>query len=215
MADNLSPELQALREKSLALAAELVKLRDDASLTDKVRADAVREASKKSGVYTMARDGAGAMQLLVVREALASKGVAHLAGIWGADAGVLAGVKGKLKETHLDAVLDGTKKGGLGITEPAGAPRPTWARVEGDELVITGAKSYVTGGQEADFVTALVQIEGQGPSMVVIDTNLPGVTIERRFSSLDGSKHAAFRFENVRVPRHHAIGRPGEGGELI
>jgi alkylation response protein AidB-like acyl-CoA dehydrogenase len=56
-----------------------------------------------------------------------------------------------------------------------------------------------------------VDIEGEGPSMVIVDTDRPGVSVSRRFSSLDGSQHAAFRFEEVRVPRHHAIGAPGEG----
>ena len=44
--------------------------------------------------------------------------------------------------------------------------------------------------------------------MVVIDTNIDGVILEE-FVSLDGSHHAAFRFENVTVPSHHIIGEPG------
>jgi alkylation response protein AidB-like acyl-CoA dehydrogenase len=47
--------------------------------------------------------------------------------------------------------------------------------------------------------------------MVVIDTDAPGVVLRRRFVSIDGSHHAAFAFEGVRVPRHHAIGAPGDG----
>jgi acyl-CoA dehydrogenase len=77
--------------------------------------------------------------------------------------------------------------------------------------VIDGQKSYVTGGGEADFINTLVQFEGQGPALVVIDTDLPGVTLTRRFSSIDGSHHAAFRFDGVRVPASHVIGKPGEG----
>jgi alkylation response protein AidB-like acyl-CoA dehydrogenase len=37
------------------------------------------------------------------------------------------------------------------------------------------------------------------------------VTIERTFHSLDGSHHAAFRFDGVRVPQSHLVGAPGEG----
>src|SRR5205085_905879 len=33
----------------------------------------------------------------------------------------------------------------------------------------------------------------------------------RRFESLDGSHHAEFRFDKVRVPADRMIGRPGEG----
>ena len=47
--------------------------------------------------------------------------------------------------------------------------------------------------------------------MLVIDTDAPGVVLERRFESLDGSHHAAFRFDAVPVPADHIIGRAGEG----
>ncbi len=216
MADNLPAEVEALRQKAQGLATALTAIRDDASLDVKARFAAVRDASKAAGIYNLARDNAPALQLLVVREALAAKNVAHLPGIWGADAGTLAGVQGKLKETHLQPLLDGHKRAGFGFTEAKDAPRPTWARKEGDFLVINGAKSYVTGGQEADFIAALVEIEETSgakpkPSMVVIDTNLPGVSITRRFGSIDGTTHAAFKFTDVRVPSYHAIGRPGSG----
>jgi acyl-CoA dehydrogenase len=47
--------------------------------------------------------------------------------------------------------------------------------------------------------------------MLVIDSSSPGVTLVRRFQSLDGSHHAAFEFADVRVPATHLIGKPGEG----
>lgn len=211
MPDFLPPATANLKQKAEDLATQLIKLRDDESLSPAARAAAVREASKKAGIFSLARDNAPALDLLVVRETLAAKGVSHLHGIWGSDAGTLAGVQGKLKETHLQPLLDGEKRAGFAFTEPAGAPRHSWAKVDGDSLIINGQKSYVTGGADADFLAALIEIEGQGPSMVVIDTNLPGVQIIRRFSSLDGSHHAAFQFTDVRVPSYHAIGKPGQG----
>jgi acyl-CoA dehydrogenase len=78
-------------------------------------------------------------------------------------------------------------------------------------LVINGQKSYVTGGAEADFLTALVEVEDRGPAMVVIDTASEGVTMTRRFGSIDGSHHAAFTFSEVRVPATHIVGAAGEG----
>ena len=147
----------------------------------------------------------------MVRETLAQHGVGHLRGLFGASAGVLAEVAEPLRSSHLAPLLAGDKQGGFAFTEPADAPRSTWARIDGDHLIITGQKSYVTGGADAHFMTALVEIEGQGPAMVVIDTESPGVTLQRRFVSLDGSHHAAFSFEAVRVPHHHAIGAPGDG----
>ena len=211
MPEFLSPELNSLRESVTALATgTLSMLRDDASLSAGNRAARVRAASLEAGLYDLTRTATPALTMLVVREALASHGVGHLEGLFGAGAGVLADVGEPLRSSHLVPLLAGDKRAGFAFTEPAGV-RHTWARAEGGELVITGQKSYVTGGADASFLTALVDIEGEGPSMVIIDTDAPGVTLTRRFSSLDGSHHAAFEFSQVRVPPHHAIGAPGDG----
>jgi acyl-CoA dehydrogenase len=87
---------------------------------------------------------------------------------------------------------------------------------DGTDLLVTGQKSYVTGGADADFVAALVNVEpcdgsGGGTAMVIIDLDAPGVTIERTFRSLDGSRHAAVRFEEVRIPDWRVVGTIGEG----
>ncbi|MEI8302209.1 MAG: acyl-CoA dehydrogenase [Burkholderiales bacterium] len=213
MPEFLSPELTALRDRVASLASDtLAALRDDAALSPADRAARVRAASKAAGIYhlTQAAD-TPELTLLVVRETLALHNTGHLAGVLGAGAGVLAGVGEPLRSSHLLPVLAGDKRAGFAFTESADAPRPTWAVSEGDTLVVTGSKSYVTGGAHADFLAALVDVEGQGPSMVIIDTDAPGVSITRHFGSMDGSQHAAFRFEAVRVPRHHAIGAPGDG----
>ena len=213
MPDFLGNDLTALRDRVATLAqGPLAALRDDATLTPADLAARVRALSKQAGLFTLTQaDDTPALTLLVVRETLARHGVHHLPGLFGADAGVLAGVAEPLRSSHLAPLLAGDKRSGFAFTEPSDAPRPSWAAVDGDHLVITGQKSYVTGGADADFLVALVEVEGQGPAMVVIDTAAPGVTISRRFSSLDGSHHAAFRFDAVRVPRHHAIGAPGDG----
>ena len=213
MPEFISDELKELRQRAASLSTDaLIALRDDSSLDSTARATKVRAASKAAGIYGLTQDEqTSALCLLVVRETLASHGVGHLPGLFGADAGVLAGVPEPLRSSHLLPLLAGDKRAGFAFTEASNVPRPTWARVEGEELVITGQKSYVTGGVEAGFLATMVDIEGEGPSMVIVDTDRPGVSVSRRFSSLDGSQHAAFRFEEVRVPRHHAIGAPGEG----
>ncbi|KXS20714.1 acyl-CoA dehydrogenase [Gonapodya prolifera JEL478] len=211
MPDFLSPDLVSLRDKAAKLADDLRKILSD-SASDSDSFPRVRDASKAAGVYELtSKSSTSALAMLVVRETLASRGVGHLAGIFAPDPGFLSGAQEPVRASHLVPVLDGRKRWGLGITEPAGVTRPTSARVDGQQLVINGTKSYVTGGQQADFVVALVEVEGKGPSMVIIDTNLPGVSISRRFSSIDGSAHAAFLFQDVRVPLHNALGKPGQG----
>ena len=106
--------------------------------------------------------------------------------------------------------MAGEKRGSFGFTEPDNVP-PTAGKVTDDVLIVNGQKSYVTGGADADFINALVQIDDHGPSMVVIDTDLDGVAIEKKFVSLDGSHHAAFSFTDVRVPMTQVVGSPGKG----
>jgi alkylation response protein AidB-like acyl-CoA dehydrogenase len=208
----LTPELNELRDLVAALAADtLVRLRDDPSLSPTELRRRTRDASQAVGLYPMAQSGSSVLGLVVARDTLGQYNVGHLPGLFGAGPGVLAGVGEPLRSSHLLPVLAGEKQAGFAFTEPDSAPRPSWGRLEGDELVINGQKSYVTGGAEADFLTALVEVEDRGPAMVVIDTAAEGVTMTRRFGSIDGSHHAAFTFSEVRVPATHIVGAAGEG----
>ena len=213
MPDCLCPALTTLRDRVAALARnDLARLRDDEHLDPAARAAQVRALSKAAGLFGLSQAAdTPELTLLVARETLAQHGVGHLPGLFGAEAGLLDGIAEPLRSSHLLPLLAGNKRSGFAFTEPAGAARPTWGEVDRDQLVVSGRKSYVTGGADADFLTVLVEIDGQGPAMVVVDTDLPGVTLERRFTSLDGSHHAAFSFDRVRLPRHHAIGTPGDG----
>ncbi|MGH1492391.1 MAG: acyl-CoA dehydrogenase family protein [Acidimicrobiales bacterium] len=224
MPESLSPELLKLQETVRAAAAgPLTELRERDDLDHRALRSEVTTISKGAGWFEMTRSPAmskldagaelptGALALAVVREALGEHNVAHLPGLFGSSPGLLATVDEPLRSLYLEPLLAGEKQGAFGFTEPDSAPRPTWGVVDGDDLVINGQKSYVTGGANADFVNTLVEVDEIGPAMVLIDATTPGVSITRRFESLDGSHHAAFQFTDVRVPRSHVIGPPGKG----
>ncbi|WP_420446736.1 acyl-CoA dehydrogenase family protein [Candidatus Poriferisodalis sp.] len=178
---------------------------------------AVRQASMAAGVFGMTQPAAfggteaGMLALTIVRDTLGSRNVSDLPGIFGPSPGVLADVRDPLRSQFLLPYLAGELRSGFGFTEPADAPRHTWAVRDGDDLVINGQKSYVTGGGDADFINALVEVSGTGPAMVLIETDRPGVVLTQRFGTLDGSHHAAFTFSDVRVPATHVIGEAGRG----
>ena len=211
MPESLSNELIELRDRTATLARDFLCAKE--GLT---HADVVAE-SKRIGLYTMSQprshEGteAGPLALTVVRETLASWNAPFMGSVFGPGPGVLATAGEPLRSEYLQPVLAGRKRGGFGFTEPDDAPAPTSATIEGDHYIVNGQKSYVTGGGDADFINTLVTIQGKGPALIVIDTDAPGVVLTRRFSSLDGSHHAAFSFANVRVPVNHVIGKPGEG----
>ena len=46
---------------------------------------------------------------------------------------------------------------------------------------------------------------------MLIDRNTAGVSIEREFTSLDGSGHVELRLDRARVPAANIVGRVGEG----
>ena len=217
MPEMLPAEAVATRDRVERMAREiLVGLRDDPELEAETRLARVRAASKAAGVFSMTQPkefggGASQLELSVVRDTLGAHNVCHLPGIFGPGPGVLAGVGEPLRSRYLGPVLAGEKRGAFGFTEPDDAKRATWGVLDGDTLVVNGQKSYVTGGAGADFINVLVEVEGRGPAMVVVDREAPGVRIVRTFGSVDGSHHAYMEFHDVQVPAAHIVGRPGEG----
>lgn len=156
------------------------------------------------------------LELTALRETFAASNNPLSRYVFGPGPGVLHSVEGELRRDYLEPVLRGEKRGTFGFTEPDDAARPSWAVVENDQLIVNGQKSYVTGGRDADFVSALINVEDAagaklGTAMVVLDMNDEGLEIDREFSSLDGSDHVSMRFNNIRVPLTRLIGKLGEG----
>ena len=212
MPEQLSQELIDLRRRCQQFAQEqMLPLASLDPMEAKIR---IREASKAAGLFTLTQPGqadtSSQLALCVARETLAASNPPGLDAVFGPSPGVLGSVGKPLATSHLAPLLAGEKRGSFGFTEPDNV-EPTAGVIQGDNLIINGQKSYVTGGADADFINALVRIEGHGPSMVVIDTDTNGVILQKRFNSLDGSHHAAFRFEQVTVPLGHVIGEPGQG----
>ncbi len=156
------------------------------------------------------------LELTALRETFAASNNPLSRYVFGPGPGVLHSVEGELRRDYLEPVLRGEKRGTFGFTEPDDAARPSWAVVENDQLIVNGQKSYVTGGGDADFVSALINVEDAagaklGTAMVVLDMSDEGLEIDREFSSLDGSDHVSMRFNNIRGPLTRLIGKLGEG----
>lgn len=182
----------------------------------------VRVASKQAGFFYKTQpkafggDPAGALELTMLREYWAGVNSELTRFIFGPGPGLLHEATGELARQFLEPVMAGEKRGAFGFTEPDNAPRPTWAVLANDELTLNGQKSYVTGGDSADFLSILVNVEDPlgaklGTAMVVVDRGAQGVMLQDTFTSMEGGGHAAFRFEGVKVPSWQIIGNLGEG----
>ena len=85
---------------------------------------------------------------------------------------------------------------------------------------ITGEKTFITNGSEADAVLTLCRT-GEGPGiadlvMIVVPADLPGVT-RRKLSSKLGRHscdHGAVSLADVFVPEGFALGPPGSGYQV-
>ena len=213
MPESLSPDLARLRDDTDAFARDVL-----VPLADNVSGNRARivSAARDAGLFAMTQprafggSEAATLALTVARDTLASHNLSHLP-VFGPGPGVLAGAGETLTRRYLAPLMAGELRGSFGFTEPDDAERTTWGRLRGDTLTVNGQKSYVTGGADADFINALVEIEDLGPAMVVIDTDRPGVRIRERFGSLDGTHHAYFEFQDVEVPAANVIGKPGDG----
>ncbi|MFT5392562.1 MAG: alkylation response protein AidB-like acyl-CoA dehydrogenase [Gammaproteobacteria bacterium] len=224
MPESLDAEMVALRERTEDLMTALRPLEEQlkqgqpaAAIRSKVAA-----CSRERGFFGMTQPSsvggsqACAMTLTVVREALARADLEVASYVFGPRPGVLIAAQGQLREEYLLPHLRGDKRGTFGFTESDVAPRPTWARQDGDDLVVNGIKSFVTHARGAQFVSALVNVEKNaagvgGTAMVVIDFDDPGVSFEREFTTLEGGDHVAIRFADVRVPKWRVVGALGEG----
>ncbi len=228
MPESLGPELVALRERVQAFINDDLRpleeaLGDDyeAAIPDDMRRR-VRDWSREVGLFAMTQPvefggiGAGPLALTVARETLAAANLRLARLVFGPGPGVLRSATGELRERYLEPVLRGEKSGAWAFTEPADAARPTWATRDGDDLVITGRKSYVSGGATADFYTVLVNVEEGsggpgGTALVVMDVDTPGLVVERAFHSLEGGNHIELRIEEARVSLRQVVGEIGEG----
>ena len=112
------------------------------------------------------------------------------------------------------------KVSALGITEPGGgsdvANLATRAVRDGDHYVVNGAKTFITSGCRADFVTTAVRTGGEkhgGISLLVIEADTPGYSVSRKLQKLGwwASDTAELSFQDCRVPVRNLIGAENSG----
>jgi acyl-CoA dehydrogenase len=119
--------------------------------------------------------------------------------------------------------LRGELIGSLGITEPGTgsdvAAITTRAVRDGDDYVVTGAKTFITSGTRAEYVTTAVRTGGaghRGISLLVVETDRPGVGRTRlRKMGWHCSDTATISYDEVRVPATNLVGAEGSGFRQI
>ena len=110
--------------------------------------------------------------------------------------------------------------GSLAVTEPDGgsdvAGIRTTAKRDGDEYVVSGAKTYITSGVRADFVVTAVRTSDAGAhgiSLLVIEKGTPGFSVSRKLEKMGWlcSDTAELTLADVRVPAANLVGAENSG----
>jgi acyl-CoA dehydrogenase len=116
--------------------------------------------------------------------------------------------------------------GALAITEPNAGSDATGMRTlfreEGDEIVVTGGKTFITNGDVADLYLIFGKWEGiaaakESISVLVLEKGTPGLSVSRLEDKMGtrASSTATINFDGCRVPRANLLGEPGDGLKIL
>ncbi len=141
---------------------------------------------------------------------------------------ILAFGTAQQRRDYLAPALAGEKVAAIGISEPdAGSDVRavrTRARRDGDGWVIDGAKTYITNGVRADFVTMVVRTADATPedpwgglSLFLVDTDLDGFEVAGTLDKVGmrASDTALLHLDGVRVPAGALLGELHRGFSQI
>lgn len=124
------------------------------------------------------------------------------------------------KTRYLPPILSGKEFWCQGFSESnAGsdlASLKTTARLEGDEWVVNGQKTWLSSGHHADLMFCLVRTDLQtkpqaGLSVLILDMRDPGISLYPILTMDEGHSVNSVFFDNVRVPQQNLIGELNKG----
>lgn len=125
----------------------------------------------------------------------------------------------EIKRRIAPAVLNGETRISLAITEPGAgsdvANITTRARRTNEGYIVSGQKTYITGGMRADYFTTAVRTGGEGIggiSLLVIDAHAKGVSrTPLKKMGWWASDTATIHFDDVLVPFENRLGEEDKG----
>jgi alkylation response protein AidB-like acyl-CoA dehydrogenase len=128
------------------------------------------------------------------------------------------------RQRWLPGITSGRSVVSIGMSEPGAgsdlrgiATRATWNR---DHWVLTGSKTFVTSGFQADYVLTLARIERediQGQGLFMVATKAEGVARGRKLEKIGrrGQDTAEIFFQDVVVKDDDIVGEPGRALNIL
>lgn len=129
------------------------------------------------------------------------------------------------KERWLPGIASGELLTAVAMTEPdAGsdlAGIATRGTLDGDDYVVTGSKTFITNGINADLIITAVRTEPDprhgGLSLLIVERDTPGFERGRNLEKvgMHSQDTAELFFSEARVPRANLLGEPGKGFKYL
>ncbi len=127
----------------------------------------------------------------------------------------------EIRRRYLPGVRSGETLVAIAITEPgagsAANDLTTAATFDGDNVLLTGSKRWITGAGERDLYLVFARFDdvpgAAGVGAVLVPAETPGLRIGDREPTmgLRGLREGELHFEDCRVPDSHVIVEPGPG----
>ena len=131
------------------------------------------------------------------------------------------------KRRYVPGAIAGEILLGIAMTEPGTgsdlANVQTRARRDGDDYVITGAKTFISNGQIGDLFIVVCKTDPDadpphsGISLLLVEAGTPGFTKGRKLDKLGlrGQDTSELAFDDCRVPRSNLLGVEGHGFKML
>jgi acyl-CoA dehydrogenase len=120
------------------------------------------------------------------------------------------------KQRYLIPTIEGERISCFAITEPgAGSDARSIrssARRDGGDFVINGEKTFITNGNEADFVMVFAVVPDEGVTCFLVDRDMGWKS--EPIPTMGEWGPASLVFDEVRVPADSVLGRVGGGFDL-
>ncbi len=125
------------------------------------------------------------------------------------------------KQRYLPKLASGEMLGAYALTEPHcgsdAAALSCFAEKDGDHYVLNGVKSWITQGNEADFMVVYARTDKEsktkGITCFLVETATPGFSAAKKEDKLGirASPTVEVSFDNCRVPAANVLGEVNKG----
>ena len=232
---NISPEAKAIADKVEAFVRQTVfEYEQDARCTDHGPSDELvaelRSLARDAGVLTPhIRSDGSHLSHLETAHVLRKSGLSTLGPV---AVNVMAPDEANMymlakmatpaqQERFLAPIVRGEARSAFFMTEPAAtggagsdpSMMQTTCRREGNEWVIDGHKTFITGAVGAS-VGIVMANSPEGACMFLVDLPDPAVQVVRVLDTIDDSMpggHSELKIDGLRVPDENMLGEPGAG----